>query len=78
LGIYLAAAKAESMSEAKLKRCVKCHLMPSGVLTKILKSQAHQISKKYFVLCACLKKPLFDSKKEAVDAWNKGNATAST
>ena len=29
---------------------------------------------KFYVLCACKKHLLFDSEKEAVDAWNKANA----
>jgi hypothetical protein len=66
------------MGVVKLKRCVKCHLQPSGVLTKVLKDKVHPLAKRYFVLCACLRKPLFDSRQEAVDAWNKANATAST
>jgi hypothetical protein len=66
------------MSEPKRKRCTACHLLPSGVLTKTLKGKGHPMAKRYFILCACQKKRLFDSKKEAADAWNKTNTTAST
>ena len=64
------------MGEAKLKRCLICHLVPGGVLTKILKGEGLPVKKRYFVLCACRKHPLFDSKQEAADAWNKANAAA--
>jgi hypothetical protein len=66
------------MSEAKLKRCLICHIVPGGVLTKILNGEGLPVRKRYFVLCACQKRRLFDSKKEAADAWNKANAMAST
>jgi len=66
------------MKKAKLKRCLTCHLLPGTVLTKILKGKGQSMTKKYFVLCACQKLRLFDTEKEAADAWNKANATAST
>ncbi len=66
------------MSKAKLKRCLICHLVPGGVLTKILTGKSLLVTKRYFVMCACRKRPLFDSKKEAADAWNKANAVASS
>jgi hypothetical protein len=33
-----------------------------------------ELSTKFYVLCACKKRLLFDSEKEAADAWNKANA----
>ena len=50
--------------------------MPSGVLKKILHSKGQLVTKRYFVLCACRKPALFDSAKEAAQAWNKANAIA--
>jgi hypothetical protein len=62
------------MSKSHLYRCLRCHLQPSGVLLKILKDKEKRVTKKYFVLCACQKRALFDSKLEAFSAWNKANA----
>ena len=71
-------SRVASMSEAKLKRCLVCHLLPGYVLTRILKGEGFPLKKRYFVMCACQKRPLFDSKKAATDAWNRANAVAST
>jgi hypothetical protein len=57
---------------------VKCHLLPGGVLTKILRGEGLAIKKRYFVMCACQKRLLFDSRKEAADAWNTANVAVST
>jgi hypothetical protein len=73
--VYIAAAK-ESMGKSKLSRCVKCHLTPSGVLTKILHGKGPSLAKKYFVLCGCQELVLFDSKVKAASAWNKANNAA--
>lgn len=55
---------------------MSCHLVPSGVLKKLVHGKGSSVARKYFVLCACRKRELFNSAKEAADAWNKANAAA--
>jgi hypothetical protein len=46
------------------------------VLKKLVRDKGGSVAGKYFVLCACRKRELFSSPKEAADAWNKANVAA--
>ena len=49
--------------------------MPKS-LKKLVHGKGISVARKYFVLCACRKRDLFDSAKDAAIAWNKANVAA--
>ena len=63
------------MGEYKLLACKECDLEGKFLyLMKHIEPGENGVCPRYYVLCGCKKRVLFDSEKEAAEAWNKANS----